>query len=228
MRAAPALRIAHPIFRSFNGHVTDASKLRVVPDSKEFDLAVFYSDHASVLYRDQLGGRYETAAFDGKPRDAAQLEADFDADGRLDRVRIAEDGSVHFLHNQTKSGRRWIRVQLAGVKSLKLGQDAEIEIKAGELYRKRMYEGVPLVFDVGDNNEVDVVRITWMNGLIQNETKQASNKTHRYEEAQRLSGSCPMIWTWNGREFEFITDVLGVAPLGASDGDGSLLPGGSR
>ena len=47
---------------------------------------------------------------------------------------------------------------------------------------------------------------------------------HAYEEAQRLSGSCPMIWTWNGKEFEFITDVLGVAPLGASDGDGSYFP----
>ena len=75
---------------------------------------------------------------------------------------------------------------------------------------------------------VDVVRITWPNGLIQNEINQAANSAASYEEAQRLSGSCPMIWTWNGREFEFITDVLGVAPLGASDGDGTLLPGGSR
>ena len=29
-----------------------------------------------------------------------------------------------------------------------------------------------------------------------------------------------MIFTWNGDEFEFITDVLGVAPLGAAAGDG--------
>jgi hypothetical protein len=33
-----------------------------------------------------------------------------------------------------------------------------------------------------------------------------------------------MIWTRNGREFQFITDVLGVAPLGASDGEGSYFP----
>ena len=37
-----------------------------------------------------------------------------------------------------------------------------------------------------------------------------------------------MIFTWNGERFQFITDVLGVAPLGASSGDGQLLPGGSR
>jgi len=33
-----------------------------------------------------------------------------------------------------------------------------------------------------------------------------------------------MIWTWNGREFQFATDVLGIAPLGASSGDGSYFP----
>jgi hypothetical protein len=33
-----------------------------------------------------------------------------------------------------------------------------------------------------------------------------------------------MIWTWNGHQFQFITDVLGVAPLGARNGDGSYFP----
>jgi hypothetical protein len=33
-----------------------------------------------------------------------------------------------------------------------------------------------------------------------------------------------MIFTWNGTAFEFITDVLGVAPLGASAGDGQYFP----
>ena len=33
-----------------------------------------------------------------------------------------------------------------------------------------------------------------------------------------------MIWTWNGRAIQFITDVLGVAPLGASDGEGTYFP----
>jgi hypothetical protein len=33
-----------------------------------------------------------------------------------------------------------------------------------------------------------------------------------------------MIWTWDGRRVRFITDVLGVAPLGASDGEGSYFP----
>jgi hypothetical protein len=33
-----------------------------------------------------------------------------------------------------------------------------------------------------------------------------------------------MAFTWNGREFQFISDVLGTAPLGASAGDGTYFP----
>ena len=80
------------------------------------------------------------------------------------------------------------------------------------------------MFGLGKEKQVDTVRITWPNGLIQNEIKQLAGKYYKYQEAQRLSGSCPIIWTWNGREFEYITDVLGVAPLGASAGDGQYFP----
>jgi Flp pilus assembly protein TadD len=216
-------------FPFVKGAVTSARKLRVIPDSKAFDLAVFYRDHAPVLYRDQLGGRYTVEAFQGHPdTNRKQVDADFDANGRMDRARSDADGSIHFLRNQMVPNQsepsHWIRVQLKGVRSLKLAQDALVEMKVGTLYRRQFYNGVPLTFDAGDHTSVDVIRITWPNGLIQNEVQQATNQTHIYTEAQRLSGSCPMIWTWNGRKFQFITDVLGVAPLGASDSDGSYFP----
>jgi tetratricopeptide (TPR) repeat protein len=197
------------------GRATRAVKLRVVPDTKAFDLAVFYDSRPAVLYRDQLGGRYTATPYTGAAP-TSEIAADF-------RARIV-DGKAHVLTPRPKPGQRWIRVQLAGVKSLKLAQDAEVEIKAGAHYQKHLYQGVPIRFELGPYAIVDAVRITWPNGLIQNETNQAANKPYRYEEAQRLSGSCPMIWTWNGREFEFITDVLGVAPLGASDGEGTYFP----
>lgn len=149
----------------------------------------------------------------------AWTAADFDNDGRIDLAC----GTKHLL-NRTGSGNNWIGVNLAGVKNIKTGAGAEVEIKAGARYQKKLYTGSPVTFGLGPEKVVETVRITWPNGLIQNEIKQAAGKTYRYEEAQRLSGSCPIIWSWNGREFEYITDVLGVAPLGASSGDGKYFP----
>jgi len=208
-------------FPFISAHPTDAYKLRAIPDSKSFDLAVFYSDHPPVLYNDQLGGRYTVTRYSGNVGQAVP-PADLNGDARLDQAKIT-DGKLHVLLNRA-TPQRWIRIRLTGIKNLKLGEDAIVEVKAGAGYWKETYHGVPLLFPVGNEQKVDVVRITWPNGLIQNETNQLTNKTYNYEEKQRLSGSCPMIWTWNGQEFEFITDVLGVAPLGASDGEGTYFP----
>jgi tetratricopeptide (TPR) repeat protein len=203
-------------------HPIEAYKLRALPDSKSFDLAVIYSNHAPVLYSDQLGGRYTVTPYTGQVGRAVS-PADFNNDGRLDQAKIV-DAKLHVLLNRETRPQRYIRIRLTGIKNLKLAEDAVVEVKANDGYWKQTYRGVPLLFPVGANPTVDVVRITWPNGLIQNETNQLTNKTYNYEEKQRLSGSCPMIWTWNGREFQFITDVLGVAPLGASDGEGSYFP----
>jgi tetratricopeptide (TPR) repeat protein len=154
---------------------------------------------------------------------ANEAFADFTGNGRLDRVVLRPDG-LYLGHNTTANYGNWIEISLIGVKNLKLGLDAKVEVKSGTLYQKAIYEGIPIVVRLGSRNRVDTVRITWPNGLVQNEMSLPINKVAVIKEAQRLSGSCPMIFTWNGDRFEFITDVLGVAPLGASSGDGQYFP----
>jgi Tfp pilus assembly protein PilF len=146
---------------------------------------------------------------------AAAVAADFNGDGLTDAAVARSDGTVSLLRNTTPSKNPWIRVGLAGVKNLKLAYGSRVEVKAGALYQKKVYHGVPLAFGLPGYTQADTVRITWPNGLIQNEIRQAVGRSYHYKEAQRLSGSCPMIFTWNGRRFEFVSDVLGVAPLGA-------------
>jgi tetratricopeptide (TPR) repeat protein len=160
----------------------------------------------------------------GFRKGAAWVAADFDNDGRTDLAGVAGDGSLHLLLNRTATRNGWLKVSLAGVKNLILAQGAEVEVKAGAAYQKRLYDGLPLLFGLGAYREADTVRITWPNGMIQNETGVAAGRVLRAKEAPRMSGSCPMVFTWNGTEFQFITDVLGVAPLGASSGDGGTFP----
>jgi hypothetical protein len=150
--------------------------------------------------------------------------ADFEGKGRADRVSISSDGVLTLGREVTPNYGNWLELALSGVKNAKLSLDAVIEVKAGMDYQKVMYDGVPVVVRLGARTLVDTVRITWPNGLIQNETALPVNRVAVVKEAPRLSGSCPNIFTWNGEGFQFITDVLGVAPLGASSGDGQYFP----
>jgi tetratricopeptide (TPR) repeat protein len=155
---------------------------------------------------------------------ATAAAADFAGAGRLDWARIEANGSLLIAHDVTAAYGNWLEVALTGVKNAKLSVNAKVEVKAGTSYEKKTYEGVPLVFRLGSHTSVDTVRITWPNGLIQNEMKPPVNRVLAVKEAPRLAGSCPMIFTWNGQRFQFVTDVLGVAPLGASSGDGQYFP----
>ena len=230
-------------FPFVKGHALSGAPYRQVPDTKGFDLVVTYADRGGVLYHDLLAGKYEARDMKELAAGASvRAVADVNRDSFLDIVLAdgqvlmnplgrGDSGSyaadITLSKNELGSRKlptNWIRVGLTGVKNLKLAPGAEVEVKTGALYQKKIYPGYPILFDLGGRATADTVRITWPNGLIQNEMKQAANKAYTYKEAQRLSGSCPMIWTWNGSGFQFITDVLGVAPLGAMSGDGSFFP----
>ncbi|MBI3895879.1 MAG: VCBS repeat-containing protein [Acidobacteria bacterium] len=178
-----------------------------------------------LVFRNQGLGRFQEgkAVTSGVPA-VAMVASDFDGDGQTDLMAINSDGTVRRLKNQTNTRNSWVEIGLEGIKNLKLAPGARVEVKAGSLYQKQTYNGTPLTFGLQAHVEVDTVRITWPNGLVQNEMKQTVGKSLTYKEAQRLSGSCPMIFTWDGKKFDFITDVLGVAPLGASSGDGQYFP----
>jgi len=137
---------------------------------------------------------------------------------------LAEDGTVRYFENLTAPKSHWLKIGLKGVKNVKSASTATVEVKAGATYNKKVYVNGPLWFPLAAYAEADTVRITWPNGLIQNEPRKKANEQLTIVEAERLSGSCPMIFTWNGTGYEFITDVLGVAPLGASSADGKYFP----
>ncbi len=210
--------------------VFEAVDLPMIPagasalDVQDFDHDGFldlvsYSPEVSAIRNNS--GKLELADKAGVP--ASSIRADFNGDNREDYARVLPDGSLHVYLNASPS-QRWMTVRIQGVKNLKEGAGATVEMKSGAFYEKRVYDGVPLAFATDGHADADTIRITWPNGLIQNETRKKSGEALTIAEAQRLSGSCPMIFTWNGHAFQFITDVLGVAPLGASSGDGSYFP----
>lgn len=171
------------------------------------------------------GGKLEAVREESPRRfGAAAAGADFAGNGRVDYAHIDGQGVLFVARDVTPSYGNWIEIALTGVKNAKASMNSKIEVKAAGSYEKVTYAGLPVVFRLGSHASVDTVRITWANGLVQNETAPPVNKVLAVKEAPRLSGSCPMIFTWNGNQFQFVTDVLGVAPLGASSGDGRYFP----
>ncbi len=58
--------------------------------------------------------------------------------------------------------------------------------------------------------------------MVQNWIDVATDKQIEVRESERLASSCPFLYAWNGRRFVYVTDVLGVGPLG------ELAPDGTR
>jgi tetratricopeptide (TPR) repeat protein len=168
-------------------------------------------------------GGFEKSTPPAFPANGKFIASDFNADGHLDRAYIGADGALTIDRDVTPNYGNWIEIALTGVKNIKSAIGAKVEVKAGTSYEKQTYAGVPMVFRLGARAKVDTVRIFWPNGLIQNEINQPANRILAIKEKPRLAGSCPMIYTWDGDGFSFLTDVLGVAPLGASSGDGQFF-----
>ena len=123
-----------------------------------------------------------------------------------------------------------IYLKFIGKKDNRQGVGAIVEVRAGKVYRRIFLRGGAEVVGIGDQDYADVVRITWPNGVVSQETDvekgaqfMLDNDTFA-EQQEGLIGSCPFLYTWNGETFEFISDVIGITPLGLPMAPGMLVP----
>lgn len=92
------------------------------------------------------------------------------------------------------------------------GIGGEIEVRTGTHIVKRPIDTQAVHVGLGDRTQADVVRIQWPNGQAQVEFRATGNQV--FAPAQRLKGSCPFLFTWNGDRFVFVTDFMWSTPLG--------------
>lgn len=82
----------------------------------------------------------------------------------------------------------------------------------------------PLQFGLGQAATAEVVRIQWPDGVPQAELALQTDQLHRLQELSRRSSSCPVLFTWNGTKFAFVTDILGAGSMGELAANGSTRP----
>ncbi len=82
----------------------------------------------------------------------------------------------------------------------------------------------PIVFGLGGRDMIDFVQLDWPDGLFQTELALKPGEVNQIAETQRQVSSCPVLFAWNGSEFAFITDLLGVGGIGYMVAPGEYAP----
>jgi Tfp pilus assembly protein PilF len=149
--------------------------------------------------------------------------ADFKADGSPDIVVTQASGAPVLLENTGANKNHWMQVDLKALNDNKSGIGTKVEIFAGALYQKFEIGGTSgylgrnsgmLLVGLGSEKVTDAVRLLWPTGVPQDEIDLAANKTQKIGELDRRGSSCPVLFSWNGKEYEFIADMIGPGVVG--------------
>ena len=142
--------------------------------------------------------------------------ADYNFDGDRD-IFFSGPTGVRLARNDGGNYNKYVQVQLTGLsfgnsKNNRLGIGAQLELKAGDLYQIITVKGPLTELGVGKRTKLDVLRIIWPNGVAQT-VVDPTRKQRMLEEAE-LKGSCPFLFTWDGKQFVFLKDMLWRSALG--------------
>jgi Tfp pilus assembly protein PilF len=146
---------------------------------------------------------------------------DLDGDGDEDLAVGLASGLVRVWRNEGGSRNNSVRVRLNARVSNRTAVGAKVDMRAGSLrHRIETYATTPavapadVVFGLGSRARADVIRVLWPAGIVQAETELASASLATITELDRKPSSCPFLYTWNGSQFEFVTDFMGGGEMG--------------
>jgi tetratricopeptide (TPR) repeat protein len=149
--------------------------------------------------------------------------ADVAATGVPDLVVTQLGAPPLLLRNQGGNPHNWIRIDLKALNDNKSAIGTKVEIYAGPLYQKWEVQGASgylgqnaptILAGLGTEKNVEVVRLLWPTGVPQDEINLAARKEHSVGELDRRGSSCPVLFAWNGHEYEFIADMIGPGVVG--------------
>ena len=192
------------------------------------------SDAGKDLTETYIGRFHPPVRFAEQPKlpvTRGAVAADLDGDGTLE-VLVGRVGDCPELWRLADPpNRRWLEV--APVKTTEgpvatrrpepsvIGM--QIEIKAGPnlqtaaVQSSSGYLGCPpprAHFGLGDHGKCDYVRLTWPDAVFQSELEVPADQHWEIAKVTRKPSSCPLLFSWDGERFAFVTDILGVGGLG--------------
>ena len=138
--------------------------------------------------------------------------ADVNGDGKLDLLGLTSEGQPAQAINHGTKNYHWQAIRPRAARASgdqrinSFGIGGEMEIRSGLLVQKQLLTGPIVHFGLGDQVGADVVRIVWPNGAVRAEFETKADQTILAE--QRLKGSCPFLFAYNGKEMKFVKDAV--------------------
>ena len=145
--------------------------------------------------------------------------ADVRDDGRLALLGLTADGQPREDLNHGTKGYHWQTIrprarQATGDQRVNsFGIGGQVEIRSALLTQTLPITGPQLHFGLGTHSQTDVARIEWPNGTVSAEFALKADQEVLTE--QRLKGSCPFLFAWNGKQMNFVMDTV---PWGSAIG----------
>lgn len=128
--------------------------------------------------------------------------ADFDNDGDLDILMTSNGGAPRLLRNDGGNTNNLLRVKTVGTESNRDGIGARVEVTSGGQSRWQMVKTgssyasqseLPLTFGLGNQMSVELMRVVWPSGQVDEVTGIAANEFLVIEEGRGTVSSTAII-----------------------------------
>ena len=143
----------------------------------------------------------------------AVAAADFDNDGDTDLVLSSTNG-LQFWRNDGGDANKQLKLRLIGNRSNASGLGVRVELRADRWRTLRTVQQLPFEIGVGKHDKIDALKTRWFDLTTTTVELPVQPQPIAMVELTVPAGSCPYLYAWNGKEFRFVTDILGASPLG--------------
>jgi tetratricopeptide (TPR) repeat protein len=155
------------------------------------------------------------------------IAADVDGDGAADLIVTQVNAPPVLLKNVGANKNHFVRLDLSGYADNKTALGVKVEAFANGHWQKWELAGASgyqtqappqILVGLGQADGVDLLRILWPTGVLQDEIDLPKLTDGRaviaMKEADRRGSSCPVLFAWDGHKYRLITDVIGAGVVG--------------
>jgi Tfp pilus assembly protein PilF len=146
-----------------------------------------------------------------------------DGDGAPNLIVTQLNVPPVLLRNVGGNKNHSVRLDLTGFADNKTALGVKVEIFADGHWQKWELAGASgyltqappqILVGLGEAEGIDLLRILWPTGVLQDEIDLPRTAVIAMKEADRRGSSCPVLFAWNGKKYKLVTDVIGAAVVG--------------